>query len=102
MDGPPVLATIRNNGIPYARSERNSEPRANLHAGRFTITSLTGFYEVHQESMENGNAGSGIITLAPDNDFSNREFTQEARLISDFQSPLNFMLGAYYENEVIW
>jgi len=90
---------VRNGGIPFSRSTQEfGTLEQNVHLGAFTVTAITGFYELHQQSLLNGSATT-LVTLAPDNDFSNREFTQEVRLASDFtHSPVNFMLGGFYQN----
>jgi iron complex outermembrane recepter protein len=96
---PAAFPGIRNNGIPFTKAEQEfGSLEQNLHLGPMTLTSVTGFYEVHQQELQNGNAGSALITLAPDNDFSTRQFTEELRLASDFRSPVNFVMGGFYEN----
>ena len=90
---------IRNGGVPYTDSiQEFGTLEQNVYFGDLDVNAVTGFYEVHQESMFNGSGNSGVSAIAPDNDFFTRQFTQEVRLSSDFDSPLNFMVGGFYQD----
>lgn len=92
---------IRNNGIPFQDVEQRFgtleltyEP-----SPRFTITSVTGYYELDQASMINATMGGyATSVMAADPDFDREDFTQELRLASNFSGPLNFVLGAFYQD----
>ncbi|KEO87841.1 TonB-dependent receptor [Erythrobacter sp. Dej080120_24] len=68
-----------------------------------TLSSLTGYVDMDNEYNDSFNStgqlpdGSAAGLIAP---FSNtlEQFTQEIRLTSDFDGPVNFMLGAFYED----
>jgi outer membrane receptor protein involved in Fe transport len=65
---------------------------------RFKLTSVTGYYRYRSDYFQSnfaktiygGNMGSQRETY--------KQFTQELRLLTTFESPLNFMFGAYYED----
>ena len=65
---------------------------------RFKLTSVTGYYRYRSDYFQSnfaktiygGNMGSQRETY--------KQFTQEMRLLTTFESPLNFMFGAYYED----
>ncbi|WP_165324496.1 TonB-dependent receptor [Rhizorhabdus phycosphaerae] len=70
----------------------------NWTADRFKLTSVTGYYRYRLDYFQSnfaktiygGNMGSQRETY--------KQFTQELRLLTTFESPLNFMFGAYYED----
>jgi iron complex outermembrane receptor protein len=91
---------IIHGGVPYVDTtqtygslEMNWRIRPDL-----TLTSQTGYYLVHNRTLYNasGASGAGPI-LAAQNGFARRQNTQEFRLNSDFEGPLNFTAGAYFE-----
>jgi iron complex outermembrane receptor protein len=98
---PSAFPGIRNGGVPYYLSNQKfGTLEQNLHAGELTFTSVTGVYAVDQESVDNGSGTSGIATLSTNNDFSIRQYTEEARLASNFtQSQVNFVAGVFYQHE---
>ncbi|CAN7399108.1 TonB-dependent receptor [Phenylobacterium sp. LjRoot219] len=63
-----------------------------------TLTSQTGYYLLHSRSQFNAAqasfAGPGVAVI---NGFRRRQWTQEFRLNSDYEGPLNFTLGAFAE-----
>jgi iron complex outermembrane receptor protein len=90
---------VRNNGVQFVKSKQYfGSFEQNLRFADYTLTSVTGYYKVNQASLPNGSGTSGFITLTPDNDFSDREFTQELRFSSKYAGPLNFLLGGFYQN----
>lgn len=65
-----------------------------------TLSSVTGYYNVDMSTLLNGALSgfqAGFLT-GSDQDFRRRETTQEIRLTSDFDTPLNFMVGGYYQD----
>jgi len=70
----------------------------NWTADRFKLTSVTGYYRYRLDYFQSNFAK----TIYGGNMGSQREnykqFTQELRLLTTFESPLNFMFGAYYED----
>ncbi len=67
-----------------------------------TLTSLTGTYDVDEKGGQNGSSGARAIGLIPVLDFEFEQFTQELRLSSDWESPLNFTTGLFYESSEVW
>lgn len=99
---PAAFPGIRNRGTPFSEMDQmfgtlelNYEVTPEL-----TLTSVTGFYDVKQDSMTNGtNTTYAGPALAADPGFRRDDFTQELRLTSNFtESPVDFMLGAFYQD----
>lgn len=89
---------------PYARQNPYTDLKiflgslqASYDADNFTVTSVTGLYRSKDEHFDNYD---GTVYMGYDaserEDF--RSFSQEIRLLSNFDSPVNFMIGAYYQN----
>lgn len=98
---PAAFPGLFNNGRPFLENEQvygtvelNYTIRPDL-----TLTSTTGLYNLRSKSMVNTTQSSSAApTLAFQNRFKRREFTEELRLNSDFTSPLNFTLGAFFQD----
>jgi len=98
---PAAFPGVPNGGVPYLQNEQNFgtlelnyDPTPEL-----TLTSTTAYYKLNSSSSVNPTLTAGSAPLfGVTNRFSRREFTQELRLNSDFKSPLNFTLGAFYED----
>ena len=92
---------ILNNGVPFmdnqqefATLEVNYRPIQGL-----TVTSVTADYLMVSNSLISGDASTEAgPAITSENFFHRREFTEELRVNSDFQSPLNFTAGAFYED----
>jgi iron complex outermembrane receptor protein len=67
-------------------------------APELTATSVTGYQTQHTNSMVTSTTTAAATVLLIQNTFSRKDFTQEFRLNSDYQGPLNFTLGAYYQD----
>lgn len=97
---PAAFPGVPNGGVPYLQDEQNFgtlelnyDPTPEL-----TLTSTTAYYKLNSSSSVNPTLTAGSAPLfGVTNRFSRSEFTQELRLDSDFKSPLNFTLGAFYE-----
>ena len=64
-----------------------------------TFTSTTAYYDLQSSSSVNPTLTTAAgPTFAVTNEFSRTELTQEFRLDSNFSGPLNFTLGAFYED----
>jgi iron complex outermembrane recepter protein len=98
---PALWPGIRNNGVPFLKLKQNFgtlELNYDLNP-ELSLTSTTGYYKSHVDTMINGiSAGYTGPPIAADNIFERREITQELRLASDFNSPLNFTAGLYYQD----
>ncbi len=99
---PALWPGIRNNGVPFLDlSQKFGTLELNYDLNpELTLTSTTGFYKSHVDTMINGiSAGYTGPPIAADNIFERREVTQELRLASDFDnSPVNFTTGLYYQD----
>ncbi|MEJ5976976.1 TonB-dependent receptor [Novosphingobium sp. PS1R-30] len=98
---PSAFPEARNGGTPfqqYVTSFGTLEIGYNV-APQISLTSTTGYYNTRFDGLLNGvNSGFAGPTLIADNRFKRRDWTQELRLESDFSTPLNFLLGGYYQN----
>lgn len=79
---------------------------------RIALSSITGYYRAHTNLLDDflqhdstfpfnpvaGAAGTGGF-LAAYNDLTIREISQELRLTSSFDGPLNLMLGGYFQDQ---
>lgn len=71
---------------------------ANYHpSDAITVTSVTGYYKFDQKSLSNFASGN-LAFLISRNDVLQKQFTQEIRIMSDFDGPLNFLTGGYYQH----
>ena len=69
----------------------------NLKTGPVTLTSVTGLY--HYDFRSAGNADATAYSFFWSyNKEKNTSFIQELRAVTDFDGPLNFSGGGYYEN----
>ena len=64
-------------------------------ADGLTLSSTTGYYNLHLRDAANATF-SPYPGIGSANDVKKTDFTQELRLQSDFSTPLNFMVGLYY------
>ncbi len=65
-----------------------------------TLTSVTGLYNASLQSLHLASTTGTTAVILGNYDFYNRQVSEELRLTSDFgrDSPVNFMLGTYYQN----
>lgn len=102
---PPVLTTL----IPGSPTNNGLGQRTNdqvlatvqvdyLLSPNLKATSVTGYYWFDELNAHNASVGPRI-TIAPSYlPFEMKQFTQEVRLASDFETPVNFTVGAFYEH----
>ncbi|WP_422343466.1 TonB-dependent receptor [Parasphingorhabdus sp.] len=69
--------------------------------GAFSLTSITAYRGVDSFSNQDSDFTSADLLGQNINDTEIRTFTQELRIASDFDGPINFLLGGYYFNENI-
>ncbi|RIJ29874.1 TonB-dependent receptor [Henriciella mobilis] len=62
-----------------------------------TLSSLTGYWDFDEYNFQNPSVGPAVQTLVPAATFAVQQTTQELRLTSEFDGPLNFMVGAFAE-----
>lgn len=70
---------------------------ATYRAGNFDITSTTGYLYIDSYASGNGDVSSYAQLIGEEPQKTN-SFTQEVRLLSSFDGPLNFMVGAFYQD----
>lgn len=66
---------------------------------QLTLTSVSGYYKSGYSGITNGSFADET-TLSGGADVRVKQFTQELRLASKFDGPVNFVGGAYYQNAV--
>lgn len=71
-----------------------------------SIATTTGYYDAELESLGNPSQSDPALGGAPETsvlasygEVNTRELSQEIRLSSDFDAPVNFMVGAYYQDQ---
>ncbi len=100
---PAFFPGIPHGGVPWLRTrqkygtlELNYTPASDV-----SLTSHTAYYNLRSVSLANASVSTAAgPALAIDNQFHRRDFTQEVRLVTDFASPVNFTLGAFYQDGV--
>lgn len=66
-----------------------------------TLTSVSGYYRIGERLTSNGGYGP-VSNNAFAVRFNNSQFTEELRLASSFDNPLNFLLGGFYEDRKLY
>jgi len=99
---PGIVATapdVFRDGRPYFENRLLlTSLTANLKvADALTLTSVTGYLRLRERFTANYNE-NGFSQFGTASDQLQRQFTQEVRLASSFENPLNFTLGAFYQN----
>ena len=69
--------------------------------GSIGLTSITAYRGVDSYSNQDSDFSAASLLSQNINDTKIRTFTQELRVTSDFDGPVNFLLGGYYFNEKI-
>jgi outer membrane receptor protein involved in Fe transport len=69
--------------------------------GNLSLTSITAYRGVDSFSNQDSDFTAAELLQQNINDTQIRTFTQEFRVASDFDGPLNFLLGGYYFDEKI-
>jgi iron complex outermembrane receptor protein len=97
--GTGFVTTLRNGGKPFNDTKQGLYSlEQNFKLGhQLTLNSLTSLYNLKQEYIFLAGF-SAAIPLLSDSDFLTHQVTQELRLTSDYSTPVNFMLGAYYQD----
>lgn len=74
--------------------------QADLELGALTLTSITAYRELRSLSQQDVDFSSADV-VSEMRDQAYDTFTQEFRIASDFDGPVNFLLGAFYFNEQV-
>ena len=69
--------------------------------GSLSLTSITAYRGVDSYSNQDSDFTAADLLSQNANDTQIRTFTQELRVASDFDGPINFLLGGYYFDEKI-
>lgn len=69
--------------------------------GNISLTSISAYRGVDSYSNQDSDFTAAELLQKNINDTGIRTFTQELRIASDFDGPVNFLLGGYYFNEKI-
>lgn len=98
---PAAFPAITNNGQPFLNMDQKYGTLEMNYRTSDTITldSTTGYYKLTAKSLTNSLQTSFAGTpFGSGSQLSRREFTQEFRLNSEFEGPLNFTAGLFYED----
>jgi iron complex outermembrane receptor protein len=97
---PAAFPNVPNNGVPFLRSNANFgtlDLTYNL-SPHIDLRSTTGYARTTAFGFINGtDAGYAAPPIIAIDKFARRDFTQELRLESDYTTPLNFLMGAFYQ-----
>ncbi|WP_084421661.1 TonB-dependent receptor [Henriciella litoralis] len=87
------------NGIPYSETESKlGSLQLEYDAGLFSISSVTGYYDASVRGL--GNASNAQYMYFPGgNGVSDEQISQEIRLTTEFDGPLNYIVGAYADHQ---
>ena len=98
----PFSYTARNNSVPFNKIKNyGGSAEIGYTAGPLSFTSITAYRELRSRADQDGDfttldlIASGLTTQKIDT------FTQELRLTTDFEGPINFLLGGFYFDEKI-
>lgn len=91
--------TMLRDGVPFIKQYQFiSSAQANLAlTDDLTLTSVTGYY-AQSEDWNGQYSGGEVEIVSTGTTLDNRQFTQELRLASSFDSFFNFMLGGFYQH----
>ncbi|URI14729.1 MULTISPECIES: TonB-dependent receptor [Brevundimonas] len=85
------------NGRPYSHNYSTMPVLTlNYDTDKFSITSVTGYYDYDYVSQSNADATSYSLFYSYSNE-KNESFYQEVRATTSFDGPLNFAFGGHYE-----
>lgn len=69
--------------------------------GNMALTSISSYREVRADTNQDSDFTSADLIGRKSDDVAINTFTQELRLASDFDGPINFLVGGYYFHEKI-
>ena len=98
------VAPLSNNGIPTRKSTQwygtltlNFRP-----VEAITITALSAYYHLTTDGfLQSGNTTFAGPSFVSQQAFRRRDFTQELRVNSEFNGPLNFTIGGFYQDGLL-
>lgn len=86
------------NGVPFSRSRQFLASLAgdlDL-TDQLSLSSVTGYYRLQEKSVDSFTQVNNPATGASNNVIA-RAFSEEVRLASDYDGPLNFLIGSFYQ-----
>ncbi|WP_293884065.1 TonB-dependent receptor [Sphingomonas sp.] len=96
----PFSDTTRNNIVARNLIENyGTSGHIDYDLGHLTISSITAYREFKSNSISDGDLGPADILGDNLTDTNINTFSQELRLVSNFDGPLNFVVGGFYYNE---
>ncbi|HEX7930481.1 MAG TPA: TonB-dependent receptor, partial [Sphingomicrobium sp.] len=102
---PASFPGLPNGGVPYLENKQDfGTLELNYDVTpQIALTSTTAYYKLVSSSAVNPTLTTAAgPSFAVTNNFKRREFTEELRLESDFSGPLNFTLGGFYEDGMMY
>ena len=75
--------------------------QADYDLGAVSLTSISAYRQVRADTNQDSDFTSADLIGRKSDDVAINTFTQEVRLTSDFDGPVNFLIGGYYFNEKI-
>ncbi|MGY4397918.1 iron complex outermembrane receptor protein [Sphingomonas sp. UYAg733] len=97
----PFSTTINLNRLPENHIQNyGGSAQIDYDLGKVSITSITAYRQVRTRTADDSDFTAAEIISQASNTKINT-FTQELRLASDFDGPLNFLVGGFYFNEKI-
>ncbi|MFN3818634.1 TonB-dependent receptor [Blastomonas sp.] len=98
----PFSYNVRNNFASLNEIENyGGSVQADYNLGAVSLTSITAYREVRSFTDQDSDFTSADLIGENSADTAIKTFTQEVRVASDFDGPLNFLLGGFYFNEKI-
>lgn len=98
---PASFTRIFNGGVPFVDVDQEYGTLDLRHqiGGGLTLSSTTGYYRAFSKSLLNASQSSYAGPLiAAQNTYRRRSFTEEVRLDGEFDGPIDFTLGAFFED----
>lgn len=93
-----VRGTGFEDGMPFSRNKNLvTSLNSDLRFGSIDLASVTGYYKIKKFGRDDS-TGSAISQSGGGTDEITEAFSQELRAVSDFDGPINFTVGAYYEH----
>lgn len=98
----PFSYNVYNNFLSSNKIENyGGSAQVDYELGALSLTSITAYREVRSDTNQDSDFTSADLIGNNTQNQGIHTFTQEVRLASDFDGPLNFIVGGYYFNEDI-
>ncbi|HWW56674.1 MAG TPA: TonB-dependent receptor [Sphingopyxis sp.] len=98
----PFSYNVYNNFLSTNRIENyGGSAQIDYDLGNLALTSITAYRKVQADTNQDSDFTAADLIGEKSDNVGIDTFTQEIRLTSDFDGPLNFLLGGYYFNEKV-